>query len=122
MKENENVGLKLNIQKTKIIQSHHLMASRWGNNENSERFILGGSKWQPTPVFLPGESHRLRSLIGCSPWGHEESDMSERLHFHVLEKAMATHFSVLAWRIPGMGSLVGCRLWGRTESGTTEAT
>ena len=42
MKENENVGLKLNIQKTKIIQSHHLMASRWGNNENSERFILGG--------------------------------------------------------------------------------
>ena len=35
---------------------------------------------------------------------------------------MATHSSVLAWRIPGMGSLVGCRLWGRTESDTTEAT
>ena len=35
---------------------------------------------------------------------------------------MATHPSVLAWRIPGAGSLVGCRLWGRTESGTTEAT
>ena len=34
---------------------------------------------------------------------------------------MATHSSVLAWRIPGMGSLVGCRLWGRTESDTTEA-
>ena len=39
-----------------------------------------------------------------------------------LEKEMATHSSVLAWRIPGMGSLVGCRLWGRTESDTTEAT
>ena len=39
-----------------------------------------------------------------------------------LEKAMATHSSVLAWRIPGRGSLVGCRLWGRTESDTTEAT
>ena len=35
---------------------------------------------------------------------------------------MATHSSVLAWRIPGMGSLVGCRLWGRTESDKTEAT
>ena len=35
---------------------------------------------------------------------------------------MATHSSVLAWRIPGTGSLVGCRLWGRTESNTTEVT
>ena len=35
---------------------------------------------------------------------------------------MATHSSVLAWRIPGGGSLVGCRLWGLTESDTTEAT
>ena len=34
---------------------------------------------------------------------------------------MATHSSVLAWRIPGRGSLVGCRLWGRIESDTTEA-
>ena len=34
---------------------------------------------------------------------------------------MATHSSVLAWRIPGMGSLVGCRLWGRTESDMTKA-
>ena len=38
-----------------------------------------------------------------SPWGLEESDMSERFHFHALEKEMATHSSVLAWRIPGMG-------------------
>ena len=35
---------------------------------------------------------------------------------------MATHSSVLAWRIPGTGSLVGCRLWGHTESDTTEVT
>ena len=43
--------------------------------------------------------------MGCSPWGHEESDRIERLHFHfhALEKEMATHSSVLAWRIPGMG-------------------
>ena len=43
-------------------------------------------------------------------------------HFHAWEKEMATHSSVLAWRIPGTGSLVGCRLWGRTESDTTEVT
>ena len=43
-------------------------------------------------------------------------------HFHALEKEMATHSSVLAWRIQGRQSLVGCCLWGRTESDTTEAT
>ena len=50
------------------------------------------------------------------------SDFTFTFHFHALEKEMATHSSVLAWRIPGMGSLVGCRLWGHTESDTTEAT
>ena len=39
-------------------------------------------QWHPTPVLLPGKSHERRSLVGCSPWGHEESDMTERLHFH----------------------------------------
>ena len=43
-------------------------------------------------------------------------------HVIILEKEMATHSSVLAWRIPGMRSLVGCHLWGRTESDTTEVT
>ena len=40
----------------------------------------------------------------------------------VLEKEMATHSSILAWRIPGTEEPVGCRLWGHTESDTTEAT
>ena len=39
-------------------------------------------QWHPTPVLLPGKSHGQRSLVGCSPWGHEESDPTERLHFH----------------------------------------
>ena len=39
-------------------------------------------RWHPTPVLLPGKSHGRRSLEGCSPWGREESDMTERLHFH----------------------------------------
>ena len=50
------------------------------------------------------------------------SEFTFTFHFHALEKDMATHSSVLAWRIPGTGSLVGCRLWGCTESDTTEAT
>ena len=43
----------------------------------------GRRRWHPTPVLLPGKSHGQRSLVGCSPWGHEESDTTERLHFHV---------------------------------------
>ena len=39
-------------------------------------------QWQPTPVLLPGKSHGQRSLVGCSPWGREESDTTEWLHFH----------------------------------------
>ena len=50
------------------------------------------------------------------------TDFTFTFHFHALEKEMATHSSILAWRIPGTGSLVGCRLWGRTELDTTEAT
>ena len=38
-------------------------------------------QWHPTPVLLPGKSHGWRRLEGCSPWGHEESDTTERLHF-----------------------------------------
>ena len=45
--------------------------------------LLGQRRqWQPTPVLLPGKSHGWRSLVGCSPWDGEESDTTERLHFH----------------------------------------
>ena len=39
--------------------------------------ILWRRKWQPTPVFLLGNSHRQRSLVGYSPWGHKNLDMTE---------------------------------------------
>ena len=41
-------------------------------------------KWQPTLAFLRGKSHGQRSLVGYSPWGHEEPDTTERLQFHFL--------------------------------------
>ena len=50
------------------------------------------------------------------------SDFTLTFHSDALEKEMATHSSVLAWRIPGTGGLVGHRLWGCTESNTTEVT
>ena len=50
------------------------------------------------------------------------SDFTLTFHFHALEEEMATHSSVLAWRISGMGEPGGLRLWGRTESDTTEVT
>ena len=44
-------------------------------------------EWQPTPVFLPGEFHRQRSLVGYSPWGHKESDMTDATyHTHKVNK------------------------------------
>ena len=39
-------------------------------------------QWHPTPVLLPGKSHGWRSLLGCSPWGRQESDTTEQLPFH----------------------------------------
>ena len=42
-------------------------------------FTTWRRKWQPTPIFLPGEFHGQRSLVGCSPWGGKELDMTEQL-------------------------------------------
>ena len=68
-------------------------------------YCIGRRQWHPTPVLLPGKSHGRKSLVGCSLWGRSESDTTERLHLHfyALEKEMATHSSILAWKIPGMG-------------------
>ena len=98
----------------------------WATSLSLFPFMHWRRNWQPSPVILPGKSHGRRSLVGCSPWGHEESDTTERLHFH---------FSLLCnWRrkwqatpvfLPGesqgRGSLVGSSVC-RTESDTTEVT
>ena len=46
------------------------------------KHMIRRRQWHLTPVHLPGKSHGWRSLVGCSPWGPEESDTTERLHFH----------------------------------------
>ena len=64
-------------------------------------------QWQPTPVLLPGKSHGRRSLLaavhGVTKSRTGLSNFTFTFHFHALEEEMATHSSVLAWRIPGTG-------------------
>ena len=89
-------------------------------------YVSWRRQWQSTPVLLPGKSHGRRSLIGYSPWGLEESDMTERLHFHFSLSCTGEGNGNPLVFLPGKSqrqqSLVGCRVWGRTELDTTEAT
>ena len=65
------------------------------------------SSGHPAPVFLPGKSHGWRSwwaaVHGVAKSWTRLRDFTFTFHFHALEKEMATHSSVLAWRIPGTG-------------------
>ena len=49
----------------------------WATSLSLFTFMHWRRKWQPTPVFLPGESQGRRSLLGCHLWGHTESDTTE---------------------------------------------
>ena len=90
-------------------------------------WLLNLAQWHPTPVLLPGKSHGRRSLVGCSPRGREESDTTERPHFHFsllcIGEGNGNPLQCSCLENPRDGwSLVGCCLWGRIESDTTEAT
>ena len=80
----------------------------------------------PSPVLLPGKSHGWRSLVGCSPWGCEESDTTERLHFHFsvscIGEGNGNPLQCSCLENPRDGEPGGCHLWGHTESDTTEVT
>ena len=60
----------------------HVVAHIRINFLELDNTLLWRRQWHPTPVLLPGKSHGRRSLVGCRSWGREESDMTERLHFH----------------------------------------
>ena len=67
-------------------------------------------RWHPTSVLLPGKSHGLRSLVGCSSWGRQESDttsLSLSLFTSMHWRRKWPHYSVLDWRIPGTGESGG---------------
>ena len=62
-------------------------------------------QWHPTPVLLPGKSMDgggwYAAVYGVAKSRTRLSDFTFTFYFHALEKEMATHFSILAWRIPG---------------------
>ena len=83
-------------------------------------------QWHPTSVLLSGKSHGWRSLVGCSPWGREESDMTERLPFYFslpcIGEGNGNPLQCSCLENLREGEPGGCRLWGDTESDTTEVT
>ena len=54
----------------------------WATSLSLFTFMHWWRKWQPTPVFLPGESQGRGSLVGCRLWGHTESDTTEAIYYH----------------------------------------
>ena len=106
---------------------NHKLEARLPEEISTTSDMMWRRQWHPTPVLLPGKSHGWKSLVGYSPWGHKESDTTERLHFHFSLSGIGEgngnplHCSCLENPRDG-GSLVGCRLWGHTESDMIEAT
>ena len=81
-----NVVLVSTIQQSESVMHIHKSISFWISFPFRCRFnpcvgkTPGSRKWQPILVFLPGESHGQRSLVGYSPWGHKELDTTEHTH------------------------------------------
>ena len=66
--------------------------------------ILWRREWLPTPVFLPGKFHGQRSLVGYSPWGHKELNMTENTHTHTYYHIYASS-SKLSYKFPHLPTL-----------------
>ena len=69
-------------QNTEVSSLCYTAASHWLSILYTVVYMCQRRKWQPILVLLPGKSHGWRSLVGCSPWGLEELDTTEWLHFH----------------------------------------
>ena len=82
-------------------------------------------KWQPIPVFLPGEFHGQRSLAGNNPWGHRESDKAEwqrtNTHTWILQLRMARTFRA-GLTLSELGSTPSWLPWTEAAAGPTQLT
>ena len=94
--------------------------------EDSLCGIYWRRQWQPTPVLVPGKSHGQRSLVGYSPWGREESDTTERLHFHFslscIGEGNGNPLQCSCLENPGDGGAWWAAVYGVAQSDTAEAT
>ena len=70
-----------------MLKKKGLGLPRWLGGKES---TCQGRRWQPTPVFLPGKFHGQRNLAGYSPWGHKDSDTTERLSRHAPSESRAS--------------------------------
>ena len=79
-------------------------------------------QWHPTPVLLPGKSHEWRSLVGCSLWGCEEWNTTERLHFHFslscIGEGNGNPFQCSCLENPRDGGASWAAIYGVTQSRT----
>ena len=79
-------------------------------------------QWHPSSVLLLGKSHGWRSLVGCSPWGRQESDMTEWLHFHFLlsctGEGNGNPFQCSCLENPRDGAACWAAVYGVTQSQT----
>ena len=89
---------------------------------SSHRSFFRRRQWHPTPLLLPGKSHGQKSLVGCSPWGHDWVTSLSLFTFMYWRRKWQPTPVFLPGESQGWRSLVGCHLWGRTELDTTEAT
>ena len=72
-------------------------------------------KWQPTPVFLPREFHGQRSLVGYSPWGHSQSDMTKWLStIETLSYSYEFSYCLVIWKENSF-SFPGIHKWSRRK-------
>ena len=79
-----SIGIALNLQvalRNRAILKILILPHPGAWNIFSFICVTFRRQWHPTPVLLPGKSHGRRSLVESSPWGQEESDTTERLHF-----------------------------------------
>ena len=66
----------LKVFSNTTVQKHQFFAT------SALSFLYQRRQWHLNPILLPGKPHGWRSLVGCNPWGCEESDMTEQFHFH----------------------------------------
>ena len=95
---------------------HKVWRKHWATSFSLSTFMHCRRKWQPTPVFLPGESQGQRSLVGCCLWGHIESDTTEATYQqqqrYSARKKGGTQQEASSPTEGGLANLQGLSQWG----------
>ena len=92
------------LQSTGLLRVRH----DWATSLSLFTFMHWRRKWQPTPVFLPGESQGWRSLVGCCLWGRRELDTTEVVQQQQQQQQISVTLSVnsVCWRRESMGEVL----------------